>query len=165
MSGAIPPRTDLPRIEHTDSSPIEHKVREPVFVKRGQPKNKVFVFSREHIAASMAPVCTPHSGPSTRGYEKRCEALRKGLKDLKPIPPMRTGNQEVDAANMQHCLKQHDWYLKIGKRACQIFQYNLKYRDYLSRQFTLANVGGEGASAEIRNEDIDTSFARKRPEF
>ena len=150
MAGPIPPPT--PSVRRT-----EHKVRDPQLGERRHKATEVFEFSTEHIAASLAPVFSPVSGPKTRGYEKRYEMFKEGLKNIQPIPPIRTGNPTVDDANMQRYKKQEDWFQEIGKKAARIFQYNLKYHNQPSRQFTLANNGGEGDSAMIRNRDIDAS--------
>ncbi len=144
MSGTIPP----PSAPVFD---IEHKVREP---KLGRG---VFAFTPEHIAASITPVFDPHSKLGTPGAQKRCVEFSNNLKNIQPIQPIHTGNSEVDVPNLERYDQQRDLYSEIEKRACQIFQHNLKYRDYPSRQFTLANIGGGGDSAKIRNETIDAS--------
>ena len=156
MTGAIPPRTASPRIELTDSSRIEHKERE-LQLGRGH-RTEAFTFSTDHIAASMAPVCTSHSGPGTLGFKKRSIEFNNRIKNMEPTEPIRTGNRDVDVPNLQRYKQQLGRYHEIEERACLIFLHNLKYRNQPSRQLTMVNAGGGGDSAEIRNQDIDASY-------
>ena len=147
MSGGIPPLS-APVIDR------EHKVREAE-LEHGQ-QTKKFTFSPEHVAASIAPVCNSSSRIGTLGYNKRYVEFSAKLKQMKPKEPIRTGNPEVDVPNLERYSKKLDEFQKLETRACEIFQNNLKYRNYPSRQFTLSDVGGGGNSPKRRNRNFDS---------